>query len=91
MSVGQLIEGLGELLISGDEVAFEHGSDDGRISCGALADDFFENGGHLGAILAAVGVGGIYHDARSKVVFEKGVASDLDGVGIEVGPVFAAT
>lgn len=28
LAVGELVEGLGELLIPGDEVAFEHGSND---------------------------------------------------------------
>ena len=46
LAVDELIEWLGEFLGTGDEVAFEHGSDDRGVSGCALAEDFLEDGGH---------------------------------------------
>lgn len=78
-------------MVSGDEVAFEHCSDDGGVASGALADDFFEDGRHVFGLLATVRVGGIDHDAGGELVFEEGVAGGLDGIAIEIGTVFAAS
>ena len=43
-------------LLSGNEVRFEHSTDDFGIASCTLADDFFEDGWHLFIILAAVSV-----------------------------------
>ena len=71
----ELVERLGELLVSGDEVAFEHGADDGLVAIDALGDDFLEDAGHELVVFAAVGVGGIDHDVGR----EAGLLKDSHG------------
>ena len=90
LAVGELIEGLGECLVPGDEVALEHRSGDGGVARSALADDFFEDRGHLLLFFPAVGVGGIDHDGGLLTVLEEGIAGDFDGIAVKVGSLVAA-
>jgi len=77
LAVGELVEGLGEVLVAGHEVAFEHGADDGFVAGDALGDDFLEDGGHALVVLAAVGVGGIDHEVGG----DAGILEDGHGMG----------
>ncbi len=86
LAVGELVEGLGEVLVAGDEVAFEHRSDDGFVAGDALGEDFLEDAGHALVVLAAVGVGGIDHEVWG----EAGLFEDGHGGG-DAGEVVVGT
>ena len=62
-AVLEVIDGLGEGLVAGLQVAFDHRADDAEV-LDALADDFAEDIRLLGRIFAAVGVAAVGHDGR---------------------------